>query len=79
MEWLPFPPPGDLPDLEIKLGSRALQEDSLPSEPWGRPMFSRVAAPVYMEEGFLFFTPPPAFIVSGHYLFLLVFSPLCLV
>ena len=34
-------------------------------------MFSRVAAPVYMEEGFLFFTPPPAFIVcrlsdNGH-------------
>ena len=67
MEWLPFPPPGDLPDLEIKLGSRALQEDSLPSEPWGRPMFSRVAAPVYMEEGFLFFTPPPAFIVCRFF------------
>ena len=63
VEWLPFPPPGDLPDLEIEFGSPALQEDSLPSEPWGRPMFSRVAALVYMEEGFLFLTPPAAFIV----------------
>ena len=30
---LPFPPPGDLPDPEIKPGSPALQADSLPSEP----------------------------------------------
>jgi len=29
---LPFPSPGDLPDPEIKLGSPALQEDSIPSE-----------------------------------------------
>ena len=32
---LPFPSPGDLPDLGIKLGSPALQVDSLPSEPSG--------------------------------------------
>ena len=30
-----FPPPGDLPDPEIKPGSPALQADSLPSEPFG--------------------------------------------
>ena len=30
---LPFPSPGDLPNLEIKPGSPALQVDSLPSEP----------------------------------------------
>ena len=30
---LPFPSPGDLPDLGIKPGSPALQADSLPSEP----------------------------------------------
>ena len=29
---LPFPSPGDLPDPGIKLGSPALQADSLPSE-----------------------------------------------
>ena len=30
---LPFPSPGDLPDLEIEPRSPAMQEDSLPSEP----------------------------------------------
>ena len=34
---LPFPSPGDLPDLGIKLGSPALQTDALPSEPPGKP------------------------------------------
>ena len=33
---LPFPSPGDLPDLGIKLGFPALQADSLPSEPPGQ-------------------------------------------
>ena len=33
---LPFPSPGDLPDSGIKLGSPALQADSLPSEPPGK-------------------------------------------
>ena len=35
---LPFPPPGDLPDPGIKLRSPALQEDSLLSEPPGKPI-----------------------------------------
>ena len=34
---LPFPSPGDLLDPGIKPGSPALQEDSLPSEPPGKP------------------------------------------
>ena len=34
---LPSPPPGDLPDLEIEARSSALQADSLPSEPPGKP------------------------------------------
>ena len=37
---LPFPPPGDLPDPGIEpkyLASPALQEDSLPTEPSGKP------------------------------------------
>ena len=33
---LPFPFPGDLPDPEIESRSPALQEDSLPSELWGK-------------------------------------------
>ena len=34
---LPCPPPGDLPNLGIKLGSPALQADSLPAELPGKP------------------------------------------
>ena len=34
---LPFPSPGDLPDPEIEPRSPALQADSLPSEPPGKP------------------------------------------
>ena len=33
---LPFPSPGDLPNLGIKPGCPALQADSLPSEPLGK-------------------------------------------
>ena len=35
---LPFPPPGDLPDPGIRLGSPTLEADSLPSEPPGNPV-----------------------------------------
>ena len=34
---LPFPSPGNLPDPGIKPGPPALQADSLPSEPPGKP------------------------------------------
>ena len=34
---LPFPSPGDLPNLGIEPGSPTLQVDSLPSEPPGKP------------------------------------------
>ena len=34
---LPFPSPGDLLDPGMELGSLALQEDSLPTEPPGKP------------------------------------------
>ena len=34
---LPFPPPGDLPDPGMELGSPAFQSGSLPSEPPGKP------------------------------------------
>ena len=33
----PFPSPGDLPDPGIKPGSPALEADSFPSEPPGKP------------------------------------------
>ena len=35
---LPFPSPGALPDPGIEPGSPALQADSLPSEPPGKPL-----------------------------------------
>ena len=34
---LPWPPPGDLPNPEIKPRSPALQAGSLPAEPTGKP------------------------------------------
>ena len=35
---LPFPSPGDLPDPRIEPGSPALQADSVPSKPPGKPL-----------------------------------------
>ena len=37
---LPFPSPGDLPDLGIKPRSPAFQADALTSEPPGKPLSS---------------------------------------
>ena len=36
---LPFPSPGDLPNLGIKPGSPTLQADALLSEPPGKPSY----------------------------------------
>ena len=36
----PFPSPGDLPNPGIKPRSPALQADSLPAEPPGKPVFT---------------------------------------
>ena len=41
---LPFPSPGDLPDPGIKPRSPALQADTLPSEPPGKPKQRRYFA-----------------------------------
>ena len=41
---LPFPSPGDLPHPGIKSRSPALQVDSLPSEPPGKPKNTRVGS-----------------------------------
>jgi len=37
----PFPPPGDLPNPGIQLGSSALQADSLPLVPPGKPLSTK--------------------------------------
>ena len=40
---MPFPSPGDLPNLGMEPRSQALQEDSLPSEPPGKPLDSSIS------------------------------------
>ena len=40
LEWVAFPPPGDLPNPGIKPRSPALQADSLPAEPPGKPQWN---------------------------------------
>ena len=37
LEWVAFPSPGDLPNPGIEPRSPALQADSLPAEPQGKP------------------------------------------
>ena len=37
LEWVAFPTPDDLPDPGTEPGSPALQADSLPAEPLGKP------------------------------------------
>ena len=37
LEWVAFPSPGDLPNPGIEPRSPALQTDSLPAEPQGKP------------------------------------------
>ena len=49
----PCPPPGDLPNPEIKPRSPALQADSLPAEPAGKPMSSGVGSLSLLQEIFL--------------------------
>ena len=39
---LPFPSPGDLPDLGIEPGSPALEAGTLTSEPPGKPTLAKV-------------------------------------
>ena len=52
---LPFPPPGDLPNLGIKPKSLALQADSLPSEPPGKPQIPDQRVGVRNFHAFFFF------------------------
>ena len=42
LEWVAFLSPGDLPDPAIELQPSALQADSLPSEPPGRPSLAKL-------------------------------------
>ena len=55
---LSFPLPGDLPDSGIKLGSSALQADSLPSEPPGKPLCSEKMSLDFLIQAFALSFPP---------------------
>ena len=61
---LPFPPPGDLPDAGIEPRSPALQADSLPSKPPGKPGNAGPCFPIQtrayrMGVGFVWTTSLP--------------------
>ena len=51
-QWsgLPFPAPGALPNPGIKHTSPALQADSLPSEPPGKPIVSAKLASLMISQ-----------------------------
>ena len=66
-DWsgLPFPSPGDLPDPGTEPRSPALQADSLPSEPPGKPLArgkkSRIANTQLKEKEKMGSWTPPDF------------------
>ena len=47
---LPCPPPGDLPNPGIKLRFPALQVDSLPAEPPGKPKNTGVGSLTFLQQ-----------------------------
>ena len=49
LEWVAIPPPGDLPDPGMELGSLTLQTNSLPSEPPKKPKFQKIRL-IYTDE-----------------------------
>ena len=66
LEWVAFP--GDLPNPGIKPRSPALQEDSLPAQPQGKPLRlnnRRQCSPVVKRQALLSTTP--AFMQLYHH------------
>ena len=51
--WEPFPSPGDLPSQAITPRSPALQADSLPAEPQGKPKNTGVGSLSLLQQIFL--------------------------
>ena len=66
---LPFPSPGDLPDPGIERWSPALQADSLPTKPPGKPALRYAAAAKSLQSCPTLCDPidgsPPGFPVPG--------------
>ena len=61
---LPFSSPGDLPDPGIETGYPALQGDSLPTEPPGKPP----GCLGYLDIGYLVQVPKSELYTSGSLL-----------
>ena len=53
LEWVPFPSPGDLPNPGIEPRSPALQADSLPAGPQGKPKNTGVGSLSLLQRIFL--------------------------
>ena len=53
LEWVAFPSPGDLPNPGIKPRSPALQVDSLPADPQGKPKNTGVTSLSLLQWIFL--------------------------
>ena len=64
---LPFPSPGDLPNPGIKPRSPALQADTLPSEPLGKPTYIQIykftAIPIKLPMVFFYRTRTKKFTI----------------
>ena len=56
---LPCPPPGDLPNPGIEPRSPALEADSLPSEPTGKPKKDHTTYKVYHNDYVALYCLPP--------------------
>ena len=65
LEWYLFPSPGDLPKPGIKPRSPALQADSLPSEPPGKPKNTGVGSLSLLQGGYPFSLLPDPGIELG--------------
>ena len=50
LEWVAFPFPGDFPNPGIEPGSPALQADSSPSEPAGKPIIKYMIANIFSRS-----------------------------
>ena len=53
LEWVAFLPPGDIPDPGIEPRSPALQSETLPSEPPGKPIDILTIIPINLLSKYL--------------------------
>ena len=74
LEWVAVPFSGDLPDPGIELRSPALQADSLPYEPLGKPIYMLHISYIYINIYiYIFFVR--FFSIIGYYKLLSSFCP----